>query len=100
MLDMVCFDMQINKVILIYKNETYSYNHDFLPNSKWKILFHQGKSNKNDIVEGYFNYPFENPLPVAFYSLIDNRCYDYKSIEYNDFAFSVSLFLIDIIYKS
>ena len=97
---MVCFDMLINKLILIYQNQTFSYDHEFEPNSKWKILFHQANYNGKDLVKGYFHYPFENPLPVAFYSLIDKRSYDYKSLKSNDFKVSLSLFFVDILYKS
>ena len=98
---MICFDMIINKLILIYENQTFSYNHEYEPNSKWKILFHQGNSRQNDIVIGYFHHnAFKNPLPVAFYSLIDNRSYDYKSIKNLDFLISSSLFLVNILFKS
>lgn len=96
---MFCFDMQINKVLLIYKNQTFSYNHNFLSNTKWNIIFAQGTQTRNSRIKGYFDYPFENPIPIAFYSLIDRRCYDYKSIKKNDFLLSISLFLINNLCK-
>ena len=96
---MICYDMKVNKVLLIYGNKTYSYNHNFLTNTKWKIYFAQGSPYKNDVVEGYFHY-FENPLPVAFYSMVDRRCYDYISNKNNELSISYSLFLVNIMYKS
>ena len=98
---MICFDMLINKLILIYENQIFSYEHAYERNTKWNIRFNQGNYTMNDIVVGYFHHnAFKNPLPVAFYSLIDNRTYDYKSIKSLDFIISSSLFLITILYKS
>ena len=98
---MICFDMLINKLILINENQIYSYDHVYEPNTKWKVLFHQGNYTMKDNVIGYFHHnDFKNPLPVAFYSLIDNRSYDFKSIKSLDFMISTSLFLVNILYKS
>ena len=41
---MVCFDMHINKLILIYHNNTYVYDHYYSHNSKWNILIMQGSN--------------------------------------------------------
>ena len=99
---MVCFDMMLNKLILVTnENQSFYYDHVYEQNSKWKVLFHQANHTMNDTVKGYFHHnDFKNPMPVAFYSLIDRRCYDYKSIKNNEFKISSSLILVNILYNS
>ena len=95
---MICFDMLVNKIMLIHENNTFIYNHKYMKNSKWSIFFSQGRDNCKSTIKAYFDYPFHNQMPIAFYSLIDRRCYDFKSNEISNSLILKHLFFINIIY--